>query len=174
MYIDADTLVLDDVSLLYRQSLENKIIGAVIDPGQAKKLHRLGVQSADYYFNAGVLLIDTKKWNQENITERTIEFLQKNPEKIIYHDQDALNAVLYEKWHHLPPRWNMQTSLIFNRYEAPDPNYKKWYKESHFYPAIVHFTGKDKPWNTLEGHPYQNLYMKKYDVIAERKERTSL
>lgn len=170
LYIDADTLVLDDISTLYQSSLEGKTIGAVIDPGQTKALQRLGVASEDYYFNSGVMAIDVKRWNQQKITEKTIDYLKNNADKIIFHDQDALNAVLYEDWHSFHPRWNMQSSLIFDKHPAPTEEYKQLYKEGREAPAIVHFTGHDKPWNTLKNHPYQDLYMKRLNesIFNER------
>lgn len=170
LYIDADTLVLDDISTLYQSSLEGKTIGAVIDPGQTKALQRLGVTSEDYYFNSGVMAIDVKRWNQQKITEKTIDYLKNNADKIIFHDQDALNAVLYEEWYPFHPRWNMQSSLIFDKHPAPTEEYKQLYKEGREAPAIVHFTGHDKPWNTLKNHLYQDLYMKRLNesIFNER------
>ncbi|MGX7125451.1 glycosyltransferase family 8 protein [Enterococcus viikkiensis] len=160
LYIDADTFILDDVTKLYQTDLENKTIGAIIDPGQTKALARLGIDSKDYYFNSGVMVIDIKRWNQRNITEKTIDYLKNNRDKIIYHDQDALNAVLYEDWTQIHPRWSMQSSLITDKHPAPTLYHKKLYAEGRANPAIVHFTGHDKPWNTLTGHPFQDAYMK--------------
>lgn len=159
LYIDSDTFVLDDVQKLYEQSLEGKTIGAIIDPGQTEALERLGIDSDDYYFNSGVMVIDVDQWNQQQITEKTIDYLKNHGDKIIYHDQDALNAVLYENWHPFHPRWNMQSSLIFDKHPAPTLEYKQAYEAGRKNPAVVHFTGHDKPWNTLEGHPYQDEYM---------------
>ncbi|EOH93707.1 glycosyltransferase family 8 protein [Enterococcus pallens] len=164
LYIDADTLILDDVTELYQQDLKQKTIGAVIDPGQTKALERLGIDSEDYYFNSGVMVIDINRWNDRQITEKTIDFLKNHGDRIIYHDQDALNAVLYEDWAPLHPKWNMQSSLIFDRHPAPNSWYEELYKEGNEEPSIVHFTGHDKPWNTLEGHPYQEAYM---DLLAD-------
>lgn len=159
LYIDSDTLVLDDVEQLYQEDLTGKTIGAVIDPGQTKALKRLGVDSTDYYFNSGVMVIDVDRWNQKKITEKTIDYLKNNEDKIIYHDQDALNAVLYEDWHAFHPRWNMQSSLVFDKHPAPSEAYDELYKAGRKYPAVIHFTGHDKPWNTLKDHPYQDMYM---------------
>ena len=107
------------------------------------------------------MIIDIERWNEQSITEKTINYLKENGDRIIYHDQDALNAVLYGNWEQLEPRWNMQTSLIFERHPAPDETYEKLYKEGNASPAIVHFTGHDKPWNTLKDHPYTTIYLKK-------------
>ncbi|SEK96403.1 Lipopolysaccharide biosynthesis protein, LPS:glycosyltransferase [Carnobacterium iners] len=160
LYIDCDVLVLDDVSVLYDTDIGENIIGAVIDPGQALVLDRLGIDTADYYFNSGLLLIDLANWRAAKITEKTLTFLEEEEDKIIYHDQDALNAILYERWFPLHPKWNVQTSLLFERHRPPTANYQKQYKEAIKQPSIVHFTGHDKPWNSNEYHPYNRLYLK--------------
>ena len=70
LYLDADTLVLDDIVQLYDTPLVNQTIGAVIDPGQAYALKRLGIHSSDYYFNSGVMIIDIDRWNEKAITQK--------------------------------------------------------------------------------------------------------
>jgi len=160
LYIDCDVLVLEDVSKLYDTDIGENIIGAVIDPGQALVLERLGIDTDDYYFNSGLMLIDLNNWRKAGITKKTLTFLQEEEDKIIYHDQDALNAILYEKWFQLHPKWNVQTSLLFERHQPPTAEYKKLYKEAIQHPSIVHFTGHDKPWNSDEYHPYTQIYLK--------------
>ena len=160
LYIDCDVLVLDDVSKLYDTDIGEKVIGAIIDPGQALVLGRLGVETEDYYFNSGLMLINLANWRKANITEKTLAFLEEEEDKIIYHDQDALNAIVYEKWFPLHPKWNLQTSLLFERHQPPTEHYKQWYKEAIQNPSIIHFTGHDKPWNSDEYHPYTELYLK--------------
>lgn len=159
LYIDCDVLVQADISELYDTDIGDNVIGAVIDPGQALVLGRLGVETEDYYFNSGLMLIDLDNWRKANITEKTLTFLQEEDEKIIYHDQDALNAIVYEKWFPLHPKWNLQTSLLFERHQPPTEQYAKWYKEAIQKPSIIHFTGHDKPWNSEEYHPYTELYL---------------
>lgn len=65
-------MILDDIQKLYQQELDGKTIGAIIDPGQTKALERLGVDSQDYYFNSGVMVIDVERWNQQHITEKPL------------------------------------------------------------------------------------------------------
>ena len=60
---------------------------------------------------------------RESNHPKTIQYLEENGDRIVYHDQDALNAVLYEDWLALEPRWNMQTSLVFNRRNEAYQNY---------------------------------------------------
>lgn len=159
LYLDADMLIVNDISTLFQTDLGDAVVGAVIDPGQATSSSRLGISTTDYYFNSGTLLIQLQQWRKYNITQKTIDYLTNFPDKIIYHDQDALNATLYEKWLPLHPKWNLQTSLLFRRYTPPDSTYALSYEEAIALPSIIHFTGHDKPWNTLENHPYTQTYL---------------
>ncbi|WP_407371183.1 glycosyltransferase family 8 protein [Carnobacterium sp.] len=174
LYIDSDVLVMDDISKLYETDIGDKVVGAVIDPGQALAHPRLGIETKDYYFNSGLLLMDLTNWRKAKITEKTLTFLEKQKDKIIYHDQDALNGTLYEKWYALHPKWNAQTSLVFERHQPPNDFYVKAYKEAVDQPSIVHFTGHDKPWNSDEYHPYTKRYLKElkktpfYDEVTKK------
>lgn len=81
------------------------------------------------------------KWRDRGISSQVIEYLKRNPDKIYFPDQDALNAVLHDKWLRLDPKWNCP-ALLYN---------------STMFPAIIHYTTPDKPWN---GNPQgKNRYM---------------
>ncbi|SPC37067.1 glycosyltransferase family 8 protein [Latilactobacillus fuchuensis] len=163
LYLDADTFIQTDVTPLALSSLHRNIIGAVIDPGQALTLERLGYSKTEarqaLYFNSGVMVIDIDRWEDAQVSERTLDYINQFPERIVYHDQDALNAILASSTEMLEPRWNVQTSLIFQRHQPINQQYAQWYQAAIQQPAIVHFTGHDKPWNTLKGHPYTSRYL---------------
>ncbi|MGH2245760.1 glycosyltransferase family 8 protein, partial [Enterococcus faecalis] len=44
---------------------------------------------------------------------------------------------------------------------ATNQDYQKLYTAGNQDTAIFHFTGDDKPCNTLENHPYTALYLNK-------------
>lgn len=65
------------------------------------------------YFNSGLMIIDMDKWRKHSISEKVINFINNNSEDMfVFHDQDALNAILYDQWHDLHPRWNAQTHIM--------------------------------------------------------------
>lgn len=161
LYLDVDILVQTDLTPLYNTSLGTNIVGAVIDPGQALTLRRLGVtppQSNNIYFNSGVLLIDTVRWVNASITERTFHFINHHPALLKFHDQDALNATLVGKVQMLHPKWNVQNTLILKKHSPINTEYARLFDEAIAKPAIVHFTTHEKPWNTLTEHPYLKQY----------------
>lgn len=78
LYLDVDILVQTDITPLYESHLGTNIVGAIIDPGQALALPRLGVspeKSGNIYFNSGVMLIDTFRWEENQISELTLRFI---------------------------------------------------------------------------------------------------
>jgi lipopolysaccharide biosynthesis glycosyltransferase len=162
VYLDVDLLVRHDLTELYNCELNGNIIGAVIDTGQAFALDRLGVDpvtaASNIYFNSGILVIDIQKWNKHHITEKTLNYIKTQSQRIIFHDQDALNAVLAGKVQMLHPKWNLQNSIIFRKHRPINEAYAQLINEAIKNPAIVHFTTHEKPWKTLSEHPYLAEY----------------
>ena len=78
VYIDSDLLINKDILELYRQDIGDNLIGAVrhvVDDWLKNYLDtKLHIPYEDY-FNAGVLLINTKKLAADNIMEKCIELL---------------------------------------------------------------------------------------------------
>lgn len=143
LYLDCDIVVMEDITKLWKTKIDDYCAAAV---GSVSKLNRaksLSIPKSYGYFNSGVMLINLKKWREHRITPKVIDYIKNNREKLIDPDQDALNAVLYDKWLKLDPKWNFTT----NRFNDPEKNIK---------PAIIHFTGKRKPWNF--GHPMEKEY----------------
>ena len=113
----------------------------------------LGICKADplAYFNAGVLLIDLRKWR--NINERTIEYLQANP-GLPFLDQDALSHVVAGHFVRLDPRYNAFSYLAFpdgrsrmDKIRGFAKDYAAIRKIWRNDPRIIHYAGSNKPWS---------------------------
>ena len=90
---------------IYNHNAGIKILGSVADISDTAK-----------YFNSGIMIIDFEPWRKQNISKKVIDFINENSSEdfLVFHDQDALNAILYDQWHELHPRWNAQTHIIMN------------------------------------------------------------
>lgn len=158
LYIDSDTVVLDDISKIYDLDITPNIGAAVIDCGVPHRLQELRVSKDGDYFNAGILLIDLKRWREHDITNKAFDYIKNSSEeKLYYHDQDVLNTLLSEKWYALHPRWNAQAHLILGDKQIDFIDEIKK-KEAKTKPAIVHFCGEAKPWVKGYVHPYSKTY----------------
>jgi lipopolysaccharide biosynthesis glycosyltransferase len=107
----------------------------------------LGLGATDPYVNAGILLIDRRRWVEEALSERVLAFATAHPERCQLADQSALNAVKGERWAELSPRWNFQPiHAVAALRKVMDP-------------YVHHFAGAYKPWNTeIWGKRYTEAY----------------
>lgn len=148
IYLDVDLLIRSSIRALWNVDLQEKYAGVVPDIGAynnqdfCKAKQRVLTHKQDNpgekYFNAGVLVLNIKKMNEDNIYEKSIaianEFEKIRSQKAKWlnlHDQDVLNNVFGDKVAYLDYRYNyfMQNN--------PDG-----VKDA----VIVHFTGNNKPW----------------------------
>jgi len=163
IYLDADLVVNTDLIDLYRINLDEKIMGAVyngtINHSAKKIIAKIGTDPRKY-INSGVLLIDVQKFKNNNIKSQCLEILTGN-ENFSNPDQDALNKVCDGKILLLPLKWNYiwLYNLLYSK--EKDEEFKKYceyYMENCSSPLIIHYAGKDKPWNSERGYVNPKLY----------------
>lgn len=152
LYLDSDICVLDDVSNLYNCNLDGFPVGAVKDVQcPYLKKHSLTIGGLDYKatFNAGVILIDTEKFEAGSIRDKCIELLQNDynseKRKFIFADQDVLNIVLYKNIKELPDEWNVQPQYG-DRLDILEEDYRGYYLKCLKKAKIMHYAGERKPW----------------------------
>jgi hypothetical protein len=68
-----------------------------------------------------------------------------------------LNVALFDRWHAIPVRWNHQSSRMMLRTYRPAELDDA---------AVVHFTGRVKPWHHACLHPATSKYRERYRQIA--------
>ncbi|RYY17372.1 MAG: glycosyltransferase family 8 protein, partial [Chitinophagaceae bacterium] len=107
LYLDTDIIVHNSLAALFELDMGNFAVGAVTELSSNTVRPELGITSNDMYFNSGVLLVNIKEWKRQQISEKAINFILNNEEKLIWGDQDALNAVFGGKYLRLAPEYNM-------------------------------------------------------------------
>lgn len=164
LYIDADTLILDDISRLWRTGLRGKPVAAAQDSGFQRigstdiPWAEVGIPPSGKYFNSGVLVLDLARWRQGRLTEDVLEYLRARGDDVSFPDQDALNAVFAGKWLELHPRWNLQLESASNCLRTLPRAERLLYAEAISRPGILHFVGAPKPWEKKCMHPRLFLY----------------
>lgn len=146
LYLDSDMTVIKDISELYNIDIDNyyagvvegKIIKEFIRKNQKvdtypqynwKQYLSIKLNKKDLrYFNSGMLLLNLKKLREDGIQQKIFEFLKKES-PLEFPDQDVLNAFFDEKAKYLPEKYNTFHAALT--------------KET----VIIHFVGKEKPWN---------------------------
>ncbi len=155
VYLDSDIIVNADIAEFFDIELnDNELIGAVPDgavqvvPEMQDYVEKaLGVPYGSY-FNAGVILMNLKKFRDDGFYTEFNDLLGKYRFKIAQ-DQDYLNVICNGKVKVLGAEWNAM------------PNWTKLDKE----PKIVHYNLTAKPWH------YENLPFETYFwTVAKRTE----
>ena len=156
LYLDCDIIVDSDISELYNYNIEQYYIGAIPEVFNQDHKRRLDIEGNAYYCNAGVLLINSKKWREDNIEGKLFEYAKKPQREIIFQDQDVLNEVLKYKIKYIPLKWNVQHDSIFSSNSYIYHSQER--EESLKNPSLVHFSHKYKPWNYKCYNKFKNLY----------------
>ena len=94
LYIDADALVVDDISDLWNMSFDDKVLIGVKEPGEWSK-HLSIANMDDKYINSGVLLMNLKAIREQQLDDKMINLLNTN--WYWYPDQDVINIVCKDK-----------------------------------------------------------------------------
>lgn len=146
LYMDCDMFYLrGDLSKLMSIDMGDHAVAAVMDPVQVRKSGRTPADIRGLglgyfkYFNAGLQIYDTARFNAKGYADAAMDLVKANPGKITLLDQTALNATLKGDWAELPNVWNW----VYG--------FRTIYYTELFNPAILHFTGRRKPWNHLNG-----------------------
>lgn len=155
LYLDVDLIAQCDLAQLYFTDIgENWIAGCkdaalvnlCLNAREDENYYRttLGVDPYHEYFNSGVLLLNLRKWREEDVENRLFEALVEipNPRWI---DQDILNKVCHGHVFFLNLSWNR--SPEYHNIKAPfTPELRKEYFEDDSIPGIIHYYGI-KPWH---------------------------
>lgn len=152
LYLDVDMIVLNDLRELYSLPLEDHPVAAVYD-NYVVVQPLIGITTPGEYFNSGMLLMNTSKWNQQRISEQAMDYLSQYPERIRYVDQCGLNAVLYKNWKKIDRKFNLLYSYIPQDTSARDR------VEIIRDCIVLHFT-LERPWNMLCKNRFRTLYRK--------------
>jgi len=169
LYLDCDIVVRHDIAPLWRIDLGDKVLGAVRNPFFVRH-DDLDMPAGADYFNAGVLVMNLKRWRERDGTARLIRFIETHHDRLWAHDQDALNAVFCGEIQALAPTWNFQTAMLWSEPDGLSLNYPQ-YRRLLADPAVVHYTTPSKPWHFSNTHPYKNTYYQylaktPYDALA--------
>ncbi len=142
------------------------VMAAVQEPTIYEEVKEyLGMRKEDPYFNAGVLLIDLKRWRTERLTDKVISYYAEIAEQSLFNDQDALNGLLKGRIRTLSPRWNFFTNYRYFRYDTlcrMQPAYRripeKVFRKAKRSPAVIHYAGDERPWRAGALNYYGKAY----------------
>lgn len=159
LYLDCDVIVDGSLKELDGYNFENHLLAAVPELVMHDEYkNKIGLSDSDTYFNSGVLLINLKLWRKEHIAHAFTEFLKEHNGKLLFADQDIINACCKGRIKVLPVKYNCSPNMCF----FPDGFIKKMHPDfdlSGQY-VIVHFLGDERPWFAGNFNRYKNVFYK--------------
>lgn len=165
IYVDADTVISDDISRLYNEDLGDNYLGCIVDKSTidneilASYFEEVVGIPRDKYINSGVLLMNSKKLRELKIDEKFLDLYTKYGFDVIAPDQDYINSMCCG-----------HIKYLSDIYDAmPNPNNKEVEN-----PVIIHYNLFLKPWqyDDVQYYDYFWKYAKStpfYDEILEIK-----
>ncbi|MBC8110537.1 MAG: glycosyltransferase family 8 protein [Verrucomicrobia bacterium] len=115
IYMDVDMILLKDISILWHMDMKEYLLGAVQDMtsptfgvswGGIPNYKELGFSAETKHLNSGMLLINTKKWREQNIVSQLLNVMNENLKYAAYPDQYAINVLFADNWLEIDTSWN--------------------------------------------------------------------
>ena len=158
LYFDCDVIVNTDLLQLFKTALNNNYVAGVKAPGYffsqeaaEKYCKKIGIPNIYQYINSGVLLLNLEKIRKDNITELWVEEALKNQHP---GDQDVINKICFDRILHLPFKFNVMTTRIYEKDELLLKVFsQEEIDEARKTPLIIHYANEEKPWQ----NPYMPL-----------------
>lgn len=160
LYLDPDMLIINSLTPLWEMHLQDKTFAAASHTGLTEVVNginnaRLNTEHA--YFNSGVMLIDLNRARELVHADAVFQCVSEYERELILPDQDVFN-ILYGI-HTMPiddVLWNYDvrnySKYVIRSAGKHDIN---WVMK---YTAVLHFCGKNKPWNEEYKNPFGILY----------------
>ncbi len=167
LYLDGDTIVRGSLKKLWNTDMKKKTLAMSIEPTvDYERKCNLGLKDYPYY-NAGVILIDLKRFRDIKASSTIINYYKEHDGKLFANDQDAINASMKDEIVTLSCKYNFYN--IFNQYSykflkklMKNVDYidKDVFDDAVKNPCIIHYLGEERPWRLGNHHKYKNDYLK--------------
>lgn len=163
LYMDGDIIVNGDIRPLWNTNLTGKAFAGVYDQAFviSQYYERIGYDKEFGYYNFGLILFDFDYMRKNNISELAIKYVNDNPERVLWMDQDVLNPLLCGKGLKLPLMWNFQIQYTFNDFwRLYDDTIKNDIIDQYCKAVIIHYNGQVKPWSyKYHGCPFYKEWL---------------
>lgn len=150
LYLDPDILVINPIHKLYRIDFQDRLFAASSHVHKSlQKINqiRLNMDEDSPYINSGVLMMNLEQLRTEQDVCDVLEFIQKNKFRLFLPDQDVISAVYGDSIRTVDPKIYNLSERFLTFYNLNPKNEKitlDWIRQNT---AIIHYCGRNKPWN---------------------------
>lgn len=176
LYLDSDTVIEASLDELWNVDMDGCYMAGVDDCLSSKYRSIVDLGDNGTYCNAGMLMINLKKWREDNITKSFIQMLYENNGYFVFNEQSILNSMFSGKVKILPQKYNVNSLVYLFEYDElmklrKPRNFsysKQEFYEARNHPIITHFTGNfyvhRRPWIENSDHPHKDAYLKYREI----------
>ncbi|MDR1910958.1 MAG: glycosyltransferase family 8 protein [Helicobacteraceae bacterium] len=156
IYLDADLVVVKSLKEMWEIDISNYYIASVNDQSALNNsfndwIPKLKLPNDYRYVNAGITLINLKKWREYDLEKKFLIASNIFYDAIKFPEQDILNIVCAKK--------NLKISGIWNAMPLQKYMVLTEKEEAFSDPHIIHYAGYNKPW-IYPDVPYADLFWK--------------
>lgn len=168
LYLDSDTVVVGPLQPLWEMDFAEDLIAGVQMPYSAELKKRLGLGVHDSYVCDGVLYIHLKKWREQHMEQRCMEWIHSQNGKPLMCSEGVVNAVAKKKVRLLPPQYNLMSSMLLwnsgqirRLYLVADYYTEQELEQARERPVVIHYLEElyIRPWFANSDHPLKNVYV---------------
>ena len=171
LYLDVDVVVINSLRTFYEMDFESSyFVGCTHTREFLTKLNQARLQSdkAVAYINTGVLLMNLNVLRQVIRLEEISAYVREHEKALILPDQDILTALYGDKIKLADSlRYNL-SDRVLNFYNGSHPKEKRdvnWVRRNT---AIIHYCGRNKPWNEGYTGTLGVFYRELMDSVPEK------
>ena len=171
LYLDVDVVVINSLRTFYEMDFESSyFVGCTHTREFLTKLNQARLQSdkAVAYINTGVLLVNLNVLRQVIRLEEISAYVREHEKALILPDQDILTALYGDKIKLADSlRYNL-SDRVLNFYNGSHPKEKRdvnWVRRNT---AIIHYCGRNKPWNEGYTGTLGVFYRELMDSVPEK------
>lgn len=150
LYLDGDIVVINPLDELYQTDFEDNYFCASTHVGKMlKKVNqlRLGIKEEVDYINSGVLLMNLQALREYQKPEEALTYALEKSKYLSLPDQDVITALYGNKTKMIDTLKYNLSDRIMTLHNTKAGNQKidlNWIRENG---VIIHYFGKNKPWN---------------------------
>lgn len=170
LYLDGDTIVINSLRELYDTEFGTAWYGACTHVRKfltKVNQHRLGMEEEYSYINSGVLLMNLKELRKNQNIKEVLAYAKQRKAYLTLPDQDIITALYGSKTILLDAmKYNLSDRLLLFYNAAPaNKNVDlDWVRKNA---VIIHYYGKNKPWNSRYKGKLDVFYRELSDMICK-------
>lgn len=171
LYLDVDVVVINSLRTFYEMDFESSyFVGCTHTREFLTKLNQARLQSdkAVAYINTGVLLMNLNVLRQVIRLEEISAYVREHEKALILPDQDILTALYGDKIKLADSLLYNLSDRVLNFYNGSHPKEKRdvnWVRRNT---AIIHYCGRNKPWNEGYTGTLGVFYRELMDSVPEK------